>query len=58
MAARVTDAAHGDRVLASDMLLAQLDADRVAALRTGRAKRLHADGAPRDLRVIGIARPE
>jgi adenylate cyclase len=58
VAARVADAAKGDQVLVSDVLLAQLDADEVAELRTGRAKRLRADGAPRDLRVLSISRPE
>jgi adenylate cyclase len=56
VAARVADAAKGDQVLVSDVLLAQLDAVQAAELRTGRAKRLRADGAPRDLRVISISR--
>jgi hypothetical protein len=30
----------------------------LAELRTGRAKRLRADGAPRDLRVVSISRIE
>jgi adenylate cyclase len=58
VAARVADAAKADQVLVSDVLLAQLDADEVAELRTGRAKRLRADGAPRDLRVVSITRAE
>jgi adenylate cyclase len=56
VAARVADAAKADQVLVSDVLLAQLDAGEVAELRTGRAKRLRADGAPRDLRVVSITR--
>jgi adenylate cyclase len=53
IAARVADAAKGDQVLVSDVLLAKLGATE---LHTGRAKRLRADGAPRDLRVATIAR--
>jgi adenylate cyclase len=58
VAARVADAAKGDQILVSDALLAQLDDSETAALRTGRPKRLKADGAPRDLRVVSISRPE
>ena len=58
VAARVADAAKADQVLVSDVLLAQLDAGHAAELRTGRAKRLRADGAPRDLRVVSISRAE
>jgi adenylate cyclase len=58
VAARVADAAKADQVLVSDVLLAQLDAGEVAELRTGRAKRLRADGAPRDLRVVSISRAD
>ena len=58
VAARVADAAKADQVLVSDVLLAQLDAAEAAELRTGRAKRLRADGAPRDLRVVSISRAE
>jgi adenylate cyclase len=58
VAARVADAAKPDQVLVSDVLLAQLDDDALAELRTGRAKRLRADGAPRDLRVVSVSRPE
>jgi adenylate cyclase len=58
VAARVADAAKADQVLVSDVLLAQLDAGEAAELRTGRAKRLRADGAPRDLRVVTISRAE
>jgi adenylate cyclase len=53
IAARVADAAKGDQVLVSDVLLAQLDGTE---LRTGRSKRLRADGAPRDLRVASMSR--
>lgn len=58
VAARVADAAKPDQVLVSDVLLAQLDDDALAELHTGRAKRLRADGAPRDLRVVSVSRPE
>ena len=53
VAARVADAAKAEQVLVSDALLAQIDLD---GLTTGRAKRLRADGAPSDLRVIRVAR--
>jgi adenylate cyclase len=53
VAARVADAAKAEQVLVSDALLAQID---LAGLTTGRAKRLRADGAPSDLRVIRVAR--
>jgi adenylate cyclase len=53
VAARVADAAKAEQVLVSDTLLAQID---VQGLTTGRAKRLRADGAPSDLRVIRVAR--
>lgn len=56
VAARVVDAAKADQVLVSDALLAQLDGAESDALRTGRAKRLKAHGAPRDLRVVSVAR--
>ena len=58
VAARVADAAKADQVLVSDALLDQLASDEVAELRTGRAKRLRAEGAPRDLRVVSISRVE
>ena len=58
VAARVADAAKADQVFVSDVLLAQLAPGEAAELRTGRAKRLRADGAPRDLRVISISRVE
>ena len=53
VAARVAAAAKAEQVLVSDVLLAQIDAE---GLRTGRAKRLRADGAPSDLRVIRVTR--
>lgn len=53
IAARVGDAAKPGQVLVSDALLARID---VAGLRTGRAKRLRADGAPRDLHVVRVSR--
>ena len=53
VAARVAAAAKAEQVLVSDALLTQIDAD---GLRTGRAKRLRADGAPSDLRVIRVSR--
>ncbi len=56
VAARVADAAKADQVLVSDVLREQLECDEVAELCTGRAKRLKADGAPGDLRVVSIAR--
>ena len=53
VAARVVSAAKADQVLVSDVLLAQLDGDR---LRTGRSKRLRADGTPSGLRVVRVTR--
>jgi adenylate cyclase len=53
VAARVVSAAKADQVLVSDVLLAQIDGDRV---RAGRAKRLRADGTPSDLRVASVTR--
>jgi class 3 adenylate cyclase len=53
VAARVATAAKAGQVLVSDALLAQIDGDRV---RTGRAKRLRAAGAPSDLRVASVSR--
>jgi adenylate cyclase len=52
-AARVGDAAKPGEVLVSDAVLARIDP---AGLRTGRAKRLRADGAPRDLHVVRVSR--
>jgi adenylate cyclase len=54
IAARVSDAAKAGQVLVSDVLLSRIE---VEDLRTGRAKRLRADGAPRDLHVIWVSRP-
>jgi adenylate cyclase len=53
VAARVTAAARGEQVLVSDALLAQIDHD---GLRTGRARRLRAAGAPSGLRVVRVSR--
>jgi adenylate cyclase len=53
VAARVAAAAKAEQVLVSDALLGQIDGD---GLRTGKAKRLRADGAPSDLRVIRVTR--
>jgi len=53
VAARVGAAARGQQVVVSDALLAQIDRND---LRTGRAKRLRADGAPSGLRVISVSR--
>ncbi len=53
VAARVAAAAKAEQVLVSDALLAQIDRD---GLSVGRAKRLRANGAPSDLRVIRVTR--
>jgi adenylate cyclase len=53
IAARVGDAAKPGQVLVSEELLARIDGD---GLRTGRSKRLRADGAPRDLHVVRVSR--
>jgi adenylate cyclase len=53
VAARVVEAAKADGILVSDVLLARIDLD---GLKTGRAKRLRADGAPRDLHVVRVSR--
>jgi adenylate cyclase len=53
IAARVGDAAKPGQVLVSDALLARIDPE---SLRTGRSKRLRADGAPRDLHVVRVSR--
>ena len=53
VAARVAAAAKAEQVLVSEALLAQIDGD---GLRMGKAKRLRADGAPSDLRVIRVSR--
>lgn len=54
VAARVGEAAKAGEVLVSDDALAVLDPERIAI---GRARRLKAPGAPRDLRVSPVARP-
>lgn len=53
VAARVSDAAKADQVLVSDALLARIDLEGLDA---GRAKRLRAEGAPRELHVVQIKR--
>ena len=53
VAARVVSAAKADQVLVSGVVLAQIDGDGV---RTGRSKRLRADGTPSDLRVVRVTR--
>jgi adenylate cyclase len=53
IAARVSDAAKAGQVLVSDSLLSRIQTEQ---LRTGRAKRLRADGAPRDLHVVRVSR--
>ena len=53
IAARVSAAAKADQVLVSDALLARLEPDD---LRTGRPKKLRAEGTPRDLQVVRVSR--
>ncbi|MGI8505756.1 MAG: adenylate/guanylate cyclase domain-containing protein [Solirubrobacteraceae bacterium] len=53
IAARVSAAAKADQVLVSEALLARID---LQGLSVGRAKRLRAEGAPRDLHVVQIDR--
>lgn len=53
IAARVVDAAKADGVLASDAACAALEPDR---FRVGRARRLKAHGAPRELKVRTVRR--
>jgi adenylate cyclase len=53
VAARVTAAAKAGQVLVSDSLLARINR---AGVKVGRAKRLRADGAPRNLRVVEVSR--
>ena len=55
IAARVGEAAKADQLLVSEQALARIDQ---AAIRTGRRKRLKAEGAPRDLHVIAVSRTE
>jgi len=54
IAARVGEAAKADQVLVSDTAGERLDSE---AYRFGRRKRLRAEGAPRELHVVAIARP-
>jgi adenylate cyclase len=54
VAARITDAARAEQVLVSEALLARLDGD--GGLQTSRPRRLRADGAPSDLRVVRVSR--
>jgi adenylate cyclase len=53
IAARVADAAKADQVMVSEPVLERMDLD---GLKTGRQKRLRAEGAPRDLQVVSVAR--
>jgi len=53
IAARVGDAAKANELVVSDPVLERIDTD---ALQAARAKRLRADGAPRDLHVVRISR--
>jgi adenylate cyclase len=53
IAARVGDAAKAGEVLVSDAAAARLD---LSGLKTGRAKRLKAEGAPRETQVIRVSR--
>ena len=53
IAARVAEQAKGGEVLISEPTWEQLDRERLTA---GRAKRLKADGAPRELRVRVVSR--
>jgi adenylate cyclase len=53
IAARVADAAKGGEVLISDAALARVDTSN---LRTGRPKRLRAQGVPRQVQIIRVSR--
>jgi adenylate cyclase len=53
IASRVSTAAKADQVLVSDAVLDRLELD---GLKTGRNKRLRAEGTPRDLHVVQISR--
>lgn len=53
IAARVVDAAKADQVLVSEPALARLHAD---GLRTGKRKRLRAEGTPREMYTVAISR--
>jgi len=54
VAARVGEVAKAGQVLVSDAVLSRVDVDR---LKTGRTRRLRAQGAPRDLHVTEVSRP-
>jgi class 3 adenylate cyclase len=53
VAARVADAADAEQLMVSDAVLARLEPD---GLKVGRRKRLKAEGAPRELHVVPLAR--
>jgi adenylate cyclase len=53
IAARVADRAKADQVVVSDAVLERIDTE---AVRTSRARRLRAKGAPRELRTVVISR--
>lgn len=53
VAARVGAAAKAEQLLVSDSLLGRLE---LSDLETGRAKRLRAEGAPRNLQVVSVSR--
>jgi adenylate cyclase len=53
VAARVADAAKAGQVLVSDPVLQRIEQD---GLKVSRAKRLRAQGAPRDLYVTRVSR--
>jgi adenylate cyclase len=53
IAARVADAAKGGEVLVSDAVFARLETSN---LRTGRPKRLRAEGVPRQMQIIRVSR--
>lgn len=55
IAARVCEAAKADHVLVSEPILELIELD---GLRTGRSKRLRADGAPRGLCVVRVSRAQ
>jgi adenylate cyclase len=55
IAARVCEAAKADHLLVSEPVLELIELD---GLRTGRSKRLRADGAPRGLCVVRVSRAQ
>jgi adenylate cyclase len=55
IAARVADAAKAGEVMVSDTVLGRLDLER---LKVGRAKRLRADGAPREMQISRVSRAD